>query len=37
MRTSYQEVNLAAAQKEPDSILAMWKRVLNLRKEIGMC
>jgi oligo-1,6-glucosidase len=30
---NYKEVNVAAAQKDPDSILAMWKRVLKLRKE----
>ena len=27
------EVNVAAAQKDPDSILAMWKQMLRLRKQ----
>jgi oligo-1,6-glucosidase len=30
---NYKDVNVAAAQKGPESILAMWKRVLKLRKD----
>lgn len=30
---NYTEVNVAAAQNDPDSMLAMWSRVLKLRKE----
>lgn len=34
---NHKEVNVAAAQKDPDSILAMWKQMLRLRNSIGMC
>jgi oligo-1,6-glucosidase len=30
---NYKEVNVAAAQKDPDSILATWKQMLRLRKQ----
>jgi glycosidase len=30
---NYKEINVAAAQKDPDSILAMWKQMLRLRKQ----
>lgn len=30
---NYTEVNVAAAQNDPGSMLAMWSRVLKLRKE----
>jgi oligo-1,6-glucosidase len=30
---TYPEINVEAQQKDPDSVLAFWKRVLKLRKE----
>ena len=30
---NYKEVNVMAAQKDPDSILVVWKHMLRLRKE----
>ena len=30
---NYKEINVAAAQKDPNSILAFWKQVLKMRKE----
>jgi oligo-1,6-glucosidase len=32
---NYKEINVAAQQKDPESVLAMWKQVLKIRKEHG--
>lgn len=33
MHDNYKEVNIAALQKEPESVLATWKQALRTRKE----
>ena len=30
---NYQEINVEAQERDPDSVLAMWKKILKLRKE----
>lgn len=33
VRDNYKEVNVAAQEKDPHSVLAFWKKVLKIRKE----
>ena len=33
MHDNYKEINVAAQESDPESVLAMWKKVLKMRKK----